>query len=156
MKRTQIDAAVASKRLRTNNSSSSAANTNNLLDKVENERTKTGDFFSFSIQFINEFRHSIETNNADSRPFDIFKQYLKSRDRRNDKEKRDFLIIECLDETNDALLLPMFIKKIIQITVTSSISTVHHLVFTKIIGLIIIYVRARNACRMSIVLYLVG
>ena len=51
-----------------------------------------------------------------------------------------FLIIECLDETNDATLLPTFIKKTIQIAVTSSVSTVHHLVFTKIVGLIIIYV----------------
>lgn len=55
--------------------------------------------------------------------------------------REKYSIVECLDETNDALLLPMFIKKIIQITGTSSF---HHLVFTKIIGLIIIYVCQEN------------
>ena len=51
-----------------------------------------------------------------------------------------FLIVECLNETNDATILPTFIKKTIQIVVTSSVSPVHHLVFTKIVGLMIIYV----------------
>ncbi|CAF4396413.1 unnamed protein product, partial [Adineta steineri] len=74
--------------------------------------------------FINKFRSSIETNNTDSRPFDIFKQYLK----------------ECLDDTSDSTILPTFIKKTIQLIVTSTTTTVHYLVFTKIVGLIIIYV----------------
>jgi len=56
-----------------------------------------------------------------------------------------FLIIECLDETNDPTLLPTFIKKTIQTAVTSSVSTVHHLVFTKIVGLIIIYVKPKHS-----------
>lgn len=49
-------------------------------------------------------------------------------------------LIECLDETNDPMILLKFIKKTIQIIVASSESTVHHLTFTKIMGLIIIYV----------------
>ncbi|CAF3531820.1 unnamed protein product [Rotaria sp. Silwood1] len=104
MKRTQIDNNdTMSKRLKTTNST---INTNDHFDK-----------------FINKFRSSIDANSADSRPFDIFKEYLK----------------ECLDETDDATILPTFIKKTIQIVVTSSVSTVHHLVFTKIVGLMIIY-----------------
>ncbi|CAF0781446.1 unnamed protein product [Adineta steineri] len=102
MKRTQNDTTM-SKRLRTTNSS---LNTNDQFEK-----------------FINKFRSSIETNNTDSRPFDIFKQYLK----------------ECLDDTSDSTILPTFIKKTIQLIVTSTTTTVHHLVFTKIVGLIIIY-----------------
>jgi hypothetical protein len=61
-----------------------------------------------------------------------------------------FLIIECLDETNDPTLLPIFIKKTIQTAVTSSVSTVHHLVFTKIVGLIIIYVKAKHSITLPI------
>jgi hypothetical protein len=62
-----------------------------------------------------------------------------------------FLIIECLDETNDPTLLPIFIKKTIQTAVTSSVSTVHHLVFTKIVGLIIIYVKSKTLIFSSII-----
>ncbi|CAF3675933.1 unnamed protein product [Rotaria sordida] len=104
MKRTQID----------NN------DTMSKRQKTTNSTINTSDHFDM---FINKFRSSIDANSADSRPFDIFKQYLK----------------ECLDETNDATILPTFIKKTIQIVVTSSASTVHHLVFTKIVGLMIIY-----------------
>ncbi|CAF1185633.1 unnamed protein product [Adineta ricciae] len=104
MKRTQVENYdTTPKRLKIGNLS---ANNNDQFDK-----------------FINKFRSSIDANNEDSRPFDVFKQYLK----------------ECLDDTTDSKILPTFIKKTIQIVITSSMSTVHHLVFTKIIGLIIIY-----------------
>ncbi|CAF1370108.1 unnamed protein product [Rotaria magnacalcarata] len=105
MKRTQQlnNDDTMSKRQKTTNSS---VNTNGHFDK-----------------FIDKFRSSIDVNDAESRPFDIFKQSLK----------------ECLDENNDPTILPTFIKKTIQIIVTSSVSTVHHLVFTKIVGLMIIY-----------------
>ncbi|CAF4150345.1 unnamed protein product, partial [Rotaria sp. Silwood2] len=88
--------------------------------KTTNSTINTSDHFD---KFINTFRSSIDANSADSRPFDIFKQYLK----------------ECLDETDDSTILPTFMKKTIQIVITSSTSTVHHLVFTKIVGLMIIY-----------------
>jgi hypothetical protein len=61
MKRTQIDNNNSiSKRLRTTGNSSI-----NINDPFE--------------KFINKFRSSFDTNDADSRPFDIFKQYLKGR-----------------------------------------------------------------------------
>lgn len=106
MKRTQNenDDPLSSKRLRTTHNSTEI--NDHPFDK-----------------FINKFRSSIENNNPESRPFDIFKQYLK----------------ECLDDTNDPTKLPEFIKKTIQTVITSSLSSIHHLVLTKIVGLIIIY-----------------
>ena len=61
MKRTQIDnSSTTSKRLRTTGNSSI-----NINDPFE--------------KFIKKFRSSFDTNSEDSRPFDIFKQYLKGR-----------------------------------------------------------------------------
>jgi len=46
-----------------------------------------------------------------------------------------------LDDSNNTTILPIFIKKTIQTAIMPSESTIHHhLTFTKIIGLIIIYV----------------
>lgn len=123
-----------SKRLRSENCSSSASN---HFDKV-------------FVEFVKKFRASIEEKREDCRPFELFKESLRRKQKKQFDRTRQFemfflsflfFLSECLDEKNDSNSLDFFIRKSVEEILSESSSNIEHLVLTKIVGLIIIYVK---------------